>query len=70
MRELKCRGASESFLIALFLSELGETWQLAQTAIRKSPVARFHQGGAFQPPGWKSAQDSHESVCEIDCMRT
>jgi len=36
-------------LTALFLSELGETQQLEQTAIRKSPVAGFHQGGGFQP---------------------
>src|SRR6266851_3489084 len=57
-------------LTALFLSELGETWQLGQTAIRKSPVAGFHQGGGFQPWDWKSAKDcSHESVGEIDSMR-
>jgi len=53
-------------LTALFLSELEETYKLGQTAIRKSPVAGFHQGGAFQPPGWKSAKDGHESVGEND----
>jgi hypothetical protein len=54
------------YLSALFLGELGETWQLGRTAIRKSPVAGFHQGGAFQPRGWKSAKDGHKSVGEID----
>jgi hypothetical protein len=53
-------------LSTLFLGELGEAWQLGQTAIRKSPVAGFHQGGAFQPRGWKSAKDRHESVGETD----
>jgi hypothetical protein len=57
------------FLTALFVRELGETWQLGQMAIRKLPVARIHQGGAFQPRGWKSAKDRHESVGEIDSMR-
>jgi hypothetical protein len=53
-------------LSALFLGELGETWQLGQTAMGKSAVAGFHQGGAFQPRGWKSAKDRHEYVGEID----
>jgi hypothetical protein len=53
-------------LTALFLSELEETYKLGQTAICKSPVAGFHQGGAFQPLGWKSAKDRHESVGEND----
>jgi hypothetical protein len=44
-------------LSALFLGELGETWQFGQTTMGKSPVAGFHQGGAFQPRGWKSAKE-------------
>ncbi len=55
-------------LIALFLSGLRQTSQLGQVAIRKSPVAAFHQGGAFQPRGWRTAQDRHDSVGEIDSM--
>jgi len=60
----------EISLTVLFLSKLGETQALGHTAIRKSPVAGFHQGGGFQPGGWKSAKDRHESVGEIDSMRT
>src|SRR6202158_6338815 len=41
----------EISLSALFLGELGETWQLGQTAIRKSAGAGFHQGGGFQSRG-------------------
>jgi hypothetical protein len=55
-------------LSALFIGELGETWQFGQTAMGKSPVAGFHQGGAFQPRGWKSAKDRHESAGEIDSI--
>ena len=36
-------------LTALSLSELRQTYRLEHAAIRKSPVARFHQVGAFQP---------------------
>ncbi len=40
------------------------------SAIRKALVARFHQGWWFSATGWKSATDRHESVSEIDSMKT
>jgi hypothetical protein len=46
----------ELFLSALFFGELGDTWQLGQTAIRKSLVAGFHQGWWFSAMGMETGE--------------
>jgi len=66
-------------LTALFVRELGKTQQLGPTAIRKPPVAAFHQGGAFQPrvrsrsrhSVWqiRSPENNRKSFRELRCHR-
>jgi len=38
-----------NFFNCIVFSKLREAVQLGQAAIRGTPVARFHQGGGFQP---------------------
>jgi hypothetical protein len=68
--ECQCRTTGYTFPNCLALSKLRETQQRGQPAIRTEPVARFHQGGGFQPAtGFAQSQHNFLPIGSVAIRR-